>query len=254
MTILALESSGASCSAALWREGRVACELNMDMGLRHSETLQAAADAVLEMAGIPYSNVDYFACGVGPGSYTGIRIALATVKALAFACEKPCLGYSTLRILAEPWLSATAAESSADRGMESTAVLALLDARNQRAYAGLYASPLVTALAEERIGDRAELLPVYFAKLAALGHSRLCLAGDGAALCAADPLLLKLCHTYRIKLAAFHAAAARPTAGAVCRLAAAELARYAGAGVAPESLSPVYLAATSAEREAQRYV
>jgi tRNA threonylcarbamoyladenosine biosynthesis protein TsaB len=58
-------------------------------------------EAVLKSAGVTVADIDLFACSVGPGSFTGVRIGTATIKGLAFAQNKSCLGVSTLEALAE---------------------------------------------------------------------------------------------------------------------------------------------------------
>ena len=83
MIILALDTASRYCSAALYIDGEITAEQMLSNGLVHSRTLMPMVDGVLSGCGIAPSDVDIFACSNGPGSFTGIRIAVSTVKGLA---------------------------------------------------------------------------------------------------------------------------------------------------------------------------
>lgn len=101
MLILALDSTAIVASVALCRDERVIASFTVKNGNTHSETLLPMVEAVLKSAGITVADIDLFACSVGPGSFTGVRIGTATIKGLAFGQNKNCLGVSTLESLAE---------------------------------------------------------------------------------------------------------------------------------------------------------
>ncbi len=101
MKILALDSTAVTASAAVLSDGRVLADFTADNGLTHSELLLPMAEAVLHAARMQIEDVDLFACTVGPGSFTGVRIGVATVKGLAFGTGKMCAAVSTLEALAE---------------------------------------------------------------------------------------------------------------------------------------------------------
>jgi tRNA threonylcarbamoyladenosine biosynthesis protein TsaB len=75
-------------------------EYNLEVGIRLSSLLAQTIKRVLDDLGWHIYDIDYFACGLGPGSFTGIRVGLATIKGLAFSLNKPIVGISTLDILA----------------------------------------------------------------------------------------------------------------------------------------------------------
>lgn len=100
MLILAVESSAVAAGAALLRDGRLISESFVNVGLTHSQTLLTLVDTCLSNAGLTVKDVDIFACADGPGSFTGIRIGVSTVKGLAFAENKPVYGISTLEAMA----------------------------------------------------------------------------------------------------------------------------------------------------------
>ena len=70
-------------------------------GNTHSETILPMIEQALASAGLEISDIDLFACSGGPGSFTGVRIGVATLKGLAFGSDKPCVAVSTLEALAE---------------------------------------------------------------------------------------------------------------------------------------------------------
>ncbi|MGE5471816.1 MAG: tRNA (adenosine(37)-N6)-threonylcarbamoyltransferase complex dimerization subunit type 1 TsaB [Bacteroidota bacterium] len=123
MLILALETSTEIGSCALWHDGRVSERL-CPAGRSHSETLLPLVGELLAEAGVGIKAVDAIAFGVGPGAFTGLRVACGTAQGLAMAADTPLIPVTSLEAMAE----ATGAER----------VLALLDARMGEVYAGAY--------------------------------------------------------------------------------------------------------------------
>ena len=105
MKILALDSTAKAASAALWEDEKVTAEFTLNNGLTHSEVLLPMAENICARTGITFSNIDYYAVTVGPGSFTGVRIGVAAVKGLAFRISdepiRNCVAISTLEALAE---------------------------------------------------------------------------------------------------------------------------------------------------------
>jgi len=100
MLTLAFESSAKAASVALCRDGQLISQYSQCSGLTHSRTLLPMAEDLLKNAELSLADVDLFAVAHGPGSFTGIRIGVSTVKGLAWASEKPCVGVSTLEAMA----------------------------------------------------------------------------------------------------------------------------------------------------------
>lgn len=100
--ILALETATKLCSVALARDGVVLAvsELERDTHV-HAEKLNVFIAEVMEKAGHTYADIDAVAVGIGPGSYTGLRIGLSAAKGLCFALDRPLIGVSTLVTLVE---------------------------------------------------------------------------------------------------------------------------------------------------------
>ena len=101
MKLLALDSTARVASVALCDGGDLLGEFTINNGNTHSETLLPMIEFLLKQFDMRVSDVDAFAVSAGPGSFTGVRIGAATVKGLAFASKKPCIGVSTLEALAK---------------------------------------------------------------------------------------------------------------------------------------------------------
>lgn len=224
MKILAIETSSRAGSAALMEEDRLIGESYLDGGLTHSQTALPMVQQVLRLAGTAWREVDAFAVSVGPGSFTGLRIGIATVKGLADAQEKPCYGISTLEGLA--WNLAGFAGW----------ICPVLDARCGQIYTALFYGD------GERVLRRGEDLAMAAAQrleeLCAL-EGPIWLVGDGA----------KLCYDgWKSRLPGLRLAPAALRQQRASSLAAAALAG-AAAPVPADQLAPVYLRRPQAERE-----
>jgi tRNA threonylcarbamoyladenosine biosynthesis protein TsaB len=220
--VLGLDTATFQATVAIVDEHGVLAEAERQV-TTHSDTLLALVDETLHAAQVQAAELDGVACGRGPGSFTGLRIGMATAKGLCLATGKPLLCISSLVPLAE------AARQAA--GEEGGLVAALLDARRQEVYAGLFRDGVLLepelllgpgALAR-RLRERAAELRIGD------GDARLLLCGDGALLYR-DELLGALgdlarlapegCHVIRARHIA-RAALARLAVGDVDDLAAA---------------------------------
>ena len=100
MRILAIDTSAVCASVAVTESGKVLSESSVNTGLTHSRTLLPMIDSTLKNAEIELNDIDFFACSVGPGSFTGVRIGVATAKGLASPFGTPCVGVSSLEAMA----------------------------------------------------------------------------------------------------------------------------------------------------------
>ncbi len=94
MLVLALDTTTSSGSCALARDGRVVCEQVNDAPNAHAERLPGDLMSLLDGANLRLADIDIFAVATGPGSFTGLRIGIATMQGLAFAEGKPLIGVS----------------------------------------------------------------------------------------------------------------------------------------------------------------
>ena len=100
MLVLAIDTSTQVSSVAVVSESKLSAELTMQAKLTHSETLLPHIEQVLKMAGTEKEELDGIVISQGPGSFTGLRIGLATAKAMSYALKLPLVGVSTLEALA----------------------------------------------------------------------------------------------------------------------------------------------------------
>ena len=100
MKILALDSSAVVGSVALCEDTRMVAHYTLNTGNTHSQTLLPMIESALMSAEWEIDDLDLLAVSQGPGSFTGVRIGIATVKGLAFGKNIPCAGVSTLEALA----------------------------------------------------------------------------------------------------------------------------------------------------------
>jgi tRNA threonylcarbamoyladenosine biosynthesis protein TsaB len=136
MLILAIETSTNTASIALWQTAKeeefpptqrnIIGELTLNLSGNHMATLMPAIDHLLRETNLHIHQVEGIALAVGPGSFTGLRIGVATVKGLAYALQVPVVGVSTLDALAQ------------NVGYAGKLVCPVLDARKKEVYAALY--------------------------------------------------------------------------------------------------------------------
>lgn len=224
MLILALESSAKAASVALMQDAELLAQYSQCSGLTHSRTLLPMVEDMLKNTDKKLADVDFIAVAHGPGSFTGIRIGVSTVKGLAWASDKKCVGVSTLAAMA--WHGAAAG------GL----VCSVMDARRSQVYNALF--EIKDGAPERLCRDRAIALSELAAELK--GYDReVLLVGDGARL-SFDYLTAE---------------------GISCRIAPQNLFYQSAWGVGMEALRtepgtaddllPVYLRLSQAERERQ---
>ena len=100
MRILAVDTATTSCSVAIVDKTSLLSEFTLYREQTHSKHLMDMIKAALRMSGLNFSDLDGFAVTRGPGSFTGLRIGISTIKGLAVALEKPVVGVSSLEALA----------------------------------------------------------------------------------------------------------------------------------------------------------
>ncbi len=100
LILLGIDTSGKTASAAVCTENAVLAQTTVLTKLTHSQVILPICREVVKSAGLELNDMDGIAVSAGPGSYTGLRIGIAAVKAMCFALDKPCIGISTLESLA----------------------------------------------------------------------------------------------------------------------------------------------------------
>ena len=100
MNYLAIDTSNTTLLLIACKDGKTFVYEDKTCGVKHSQSVMVETEKLLDRAGLTLSDCDFFACVVGAGSFTGIRIGVSTVKALAFATNKPVLSITTFDTLA----------------------------------------------------------------------------------------------------------------------------------------------------------
>jgi tRNA threonylcarbamoyladenosine biosynthesis protein TsaB len=100
MRILAVDTATSSCSVAIVDRASLAAEFTLNRKETHSKHLMEMINTILKISGFDLSAIDGFAVTKGPGSFTGLRIGISTIKGLSAASEKPIVGVSSLEALA----------------------------------------------------------------------------------------------------------------------------------------------------------
>jgi tRNA threonylcarbamoyladenosine biosynthesis protein TsaB len=106
MRILAVDTSTMAGGVALMESGRVLCDLRVNLQVSHASRVLALIHQALTLASVPLESIDLFAASQGPGSFTGLRIGIATVMGLGHATQRAVLGVDTLEALAMKVLTA----------------------------------------------------------------------------------------------------------------------------------------------------
>lgn len=230
MKILGVESSATAASAAVFCDGKLVSMQFTNTGLTHSQTLMPMIDGALGAAGVEIKDIDCLAAAVGPGSFTGVRIGVATVKGLAFSNNIKCVGVSSLEAIAKPF------ETS------GSFVVSLMDARCKQFYTASFSSEngKLSRVSE----DEAISIDEIKVRLLKLNGRGIILAGDGAKL-AYDMLSGEVENVYLAP-----AAVRYQNAGSVCEAAYnAVLNEGENALIDSSLLVPSYLRLSQAERE-----
>lgn len=226
MKILALDSTAKAGSAAVYADGETLAYFVNEAGRTHSEKLLPMALSALSAAGMTPEEVEAFAVTTGPGSFTGVRIGVATVKGLAFGRDVRCVGVSTLEALAENLVPLP------------DLYCPVMDARRGEVYNALFT--LREGTLTRLCPDRAIPVEALAAELTAYAHAPIRLCGDGAR---------QVYHALydRLPVVLPPAALEAENAASVARCAARIL--LAGGGVSDRDLAPTYLRLPQAERE-----
>ncbi len=164
MKILSVDSSSVSASVAITENGVTLAESFINNGLTHSQTLMPMVEKTLKDAKASVKDIELFAITNGPGSFTGVRIGIASVKGMADALNKKCFAVSTLEAIAEPLKD------------EDCIACAVMDARCNQVYTAIFENG--NRLCE----DKAVLIDELGVELKGF-NKKVVFIGDGSVLC-----------------------------------------------------------------------
>lgn len=223
MILFCLDTSGPVAGVALIQDGAVRYEGMTVNAFTHSQSILPMAEEAYRRAGLEIGSTDYFAVTVGPGSFTGVRIGVSTVKALAHALGKPCVAVDALEAMAagvQPF---------------DGVICPIQDARAGQVYGAAFQGVTLRRL----LPDEPVKLENYLEKAAAFGKPMLFL-GDGMTVHREE---IQTILGGRAFLAPAHLAYLRPAAAAFLAWGRLDQA------VEYKSLSPLYLRPPQAERQ-----
>ena len=222
MTVLAIDTSGPVCGVAILQDQKVLAEYTVQNQLTHSVNLMPMIDEQLRLSGLRLADVDRLACVVGPGSFTGVRIGVSTVKGLAHGSGKPCVAVNALEAIAMNGL------------FFDSVICPIQDARAGQVYGAAFrgGDSLTRVLADHPVK-----IEIFADEVEALGEKCLFL-GDGLAV---HRDYLKERFGDRAVLAPPHLSFIRPSSAAVLAARSDRLCSYT-------DLMPLYLREASAER------
>lgn len=235
MKILSLDSTSVTASVAITENGKTLAENFINNGLTHSQTLMPLVEKTLAESGISIKDIDLFAVTNGPGSFTGVRIGIASVKGMADALSKDCFAVSTLEAIAEPLKN------------EACIACAVMDARCNQVYTAIFENG--NRLCEDKavlIDELGEELKQYNKKVVFIGdgalicYNKLC-RGGSLCLPASEAVVLNNAEIADENIRYIHASS-------IGRLAEEKLANGEST-IKSAKLVPFYLRLPQAERE-----
>ncbi|MEL6743868.1 MAG: tRNA (adenosine(37)-N6)-threonylcarbamoyltransferase complex dimerization subunit type 1 TsaB [Pseudomonadota bacterium] len=152
--LLAIDTSGPDCSVCLMAANspKPVASITETLGRGHAERLMPMLEALLEQGDCPWNDLTHIACTIGPGSFTGLRVGLATARGLALATGLPATGVGVLEAMAHPVEGPVAVAMDAKR---SEVWLAVLDDRPQDVSAP---RPLLAEPSAHTIDDAAKFI------------------------------------------------------------------------------------------------
>lgn len=165
MKNLAVDTSSKICAVAILEDNNKIDEISLDNGKTHSENLMPILKEVLERNNLKLSDFNLISVSVGPGSFTGIRIGIASIKPLAEVYNLPVASVTSLESLAR----------NVENVESDTTIISLIDARNNQVYAGVFDNDY--NLKEEEIAEDIEVVLKKAEKF-----SKIVFVGDGAVL------------------------------------------------------------------------
>lgn len=146
MLVFGIDTCCMAATAALVAEDRLVAQTVQNNKKTHSQRIMPMIEQMLYQAEIELSDIDCFAAAAGPGSFTGVRIGVATVKALAHAAGKPCVAVSTLQALAN------------NVACFDGIICPIMDARRNQVYNALFKGESMERITEDRAISMDDLL------------------------------------------------------------------------------------------------
>lgn len=163
MKILSIDTSSNICGVSILEDNNLICKLDKNTGRTHSENLMQMIEKAFNQTNLKLSDIDLMVCDNGPGSFTGIRIGISTVKAFHDSLSIPCICVSSLEALAY---------AIKDEGL----IASILDCKNDNCYFALY--ELKNSTYNEVISPNADTIENALDKISSISTSNITFVGD----------------------------------------------------------------------------
>lgn len=164
MITLGIDSATKTASVSIVKDDKVIASFTLNHKRTHSEKLLEMVDMALKVSQLDITDIDAFAVTKGPGSFTGLRIGLATIKGLCHALNKPCYPVSTIDALYE---------NVSGLCSDNTIIAPIMDARRGEVYCGAYSDN------KKIIEDSALNIEEFIKKLKTFSYEKIIFTGDG---------------------------------------------------------------------------
>jgi tRNA threonylcarbamoyladenosine biosynthesis protein TsaB len=164
MKVLAVDTSSVIAAVAVMDNDTLLCEYILNDKKTHSQKLMPMISEIMRNTGLTPKDIDVFAASTGPGSFTGLRIGITTIKAMAYAAQKPAAGIPTLDVLAF------------NIPLTENLVCPIMDARNNQVYTAVY---MWKDSRQKRITDYMGIHVNELADLLKEKNKNVIFAGDG---------------------------------------------------------------------------
>ena len=150
-TLLHIDTAGPDALIGISQDLQVIASKQNNLSNTHGEFVQAGVEELCKATALQLKDIDAIAVTMGPGSYTGLRVGLASAKGLAFALNKPLIGLSTLSLLAKAAIGHLIETSNALLDDKQLQVFSMIDARRMEIFGGIYNSSLAYLAPEKAI-------------------------------------------------------------------------------------------------------
>lgn len=176
MKILSIDTSSNICGVSILDDSNLIACLDTNTGRTHSENLMPMINSAFQQTNLTLKDIDLIVCDIGPGSFTGLRIGIATAKAFSDSLGIPCIGISSLECLAYP---------IKDSILENECICSMMDCKNDNCYFAFYEKKNgnLTCLIEpsaESVESALSILKTYYEDT--LENRSLTFVGDGSSI------------------------------------------------------------------------
>lgn len=180
--ILAIDTSGKYSSVSIINNSKVLHEIILKDNNNHSVTIMPLIDRVLSEVNLNLDNIEFLACTKGPGSFTGLRVGVATIKAISQALSKNVVSISTLEALAYN-ISRYEEIKDFHQHYKDYIIVPIIDARSERIFTGIYEYDNIFKIKniyQDTATTISEFIPELLGNISNIKNKNIIFLGDGA--------------------------------------------------------------------------